>query len=96
MRRTQTAKTALSSISRNRLRTALTMLGLVIGVSSVIVLVGIGDGSNRQVEERMKALGGDMVSAYVFKESLDYDDIVALRGLPGLGPVAPRRGSAAT
>ena len=53
MRRTQTAKTALSSISRNRLRTALTMLGLVIGVSSVIVLVGIGDGSNRQVEERM-------------------------------------------
>ena len=61
MRRTQTAKTALSSISRNRLRTALTMLGLVIGVSSVIVLVGIGDGSNRQVEERMKALGGDMV-----------------------------------
>ena len=89
MRRTQTAKTALSSISRNRLRTALTMLGLVIGVSSVIVLVGIGDGSNRQVEERMKALGGDMVSAYVFKESLDYDDIVALRGLPGLGPVAP-------
>nr|WP_264465340.1 ABC transporter permease [Gordonibacter urolithinfaciens] len=91
VRRTQTAKTALSSISRNRLRTALTMLGLVIGVSSVIVLVGIGDGSNRQVEERMKALGGDMVSAYVFKESLDYDDIVALRGLPGLGPVAPSK-----
>ena len=63
MRRTQTAKTALSSIFRNRLRTVLTMLGLVIGISSVIVLVGIGDGSNRQVEERMKALGGDMVSA---------------------------------
>lgn len=91
MRRTQTAKTALSSISRNRLRTALTMLGLVIGISSVIVLVGIGDGSNRQVEERMKALGGDMVSAYVFKDPLDYDDIAALRGLPGLGSVAPSK-----
>ena len=56
MRRTRSAKTALSSIARNRLRTALTMLGLVIGISSVIVLVGIGEGSNRQVEERMKAL----------------------------------------
>ena len=92
MRRTRSAKTALSSIARNRLRTALTMLGLVIGISSVIVLVGIGEGSNRQVEERMKALGGDMVSAYVFKDSLGYDDIAALRGLPGMGSVAPSKG----
>ena len=92
MRRTRSAKTALSSIARNRLRTALTMLGLVIGISSVIVLVGLGEGSNRQVEERMKALGGDMVSAYVFKDSLGYDDIAALRGLPGMGSVAPSKG----
>ena len=55
-------------------------------------LVGIGEGSNRQVEERMKALGGDMVSAYVFKDSLGYDDIAALRGLPGMGSVAPSKG----
>lgn len=69
----------------------------MIGISSVIVLVGIGEGSNRQVEERMKALGGDMVSAYVFKDSLGYDDIAALRGLPGMGSGLPlRKGLAAT
>ncbi|RDB64378.1 ABC transporter permease [Gordonibacter sp. 28C] len=93
MRRVQTVRTALSSISRNKLRTALTMLGLVIGISSVIVLVGMGDGSNRQVEERMKALGGDVLSAFVFdKEGLAYEDMEALRALPGIGSVAPSKG----
>ena len=91
MRRVRTVRTALTSISRNKLRTALTMLGLVIGISSVIVLVGMGDGSNRQVEERMKALGGDIVSAYMFKESLAYEDMEALRALAEIGSVAPSK-----
>ena len=92
MRRVQTVRTALSSISRNKLRTALTMLGLVIGISSVIVLVGMGDGSNRQVEERMKALGGDILSVFVFDEDgLAYEDMEALRALPGIGSVAPSK-----
>lgn len=93
MRRVQTVRTALSSISRNKLRTALTMLGLVIGISSVIVLVGMGDGSNRQVEERMKALGGDVLSAFAFnQEGLAYEDMEALRALPGIGSIAPSKG----
>ena len=93
MRRVQTVRTALSSISRNKLRTALTMLGLVIGISSVIVLVGMGNGSNRQVEERMKALGGDILSVFAFDEDgLAYEDMEALRALPGIGSVAPSKG----
>lgn len=91
MRRTQTVRTALSSIFRNKMRTMLTMLGLVIGISSVIVLVGIGDGSNRQVEERMKALGGDILSAYVFKDSLAYEDMEAIRNLPDVASAAPSK-----
>ena len=91
MRHTRTARTAFSSVFRNKLRTALTMLGLVIGISSVIVLVGIGDGSNRQVEERMKALGGDILSAYLFKDPLGYEDMDALRNLPDVKSVAPSK-----
>lgn len=91
MRHTRTARTAFSSVFRNKLRTALTMLGLVIGISSVIVLVGIGDGSNQQVEERMKALGGDILSAYLFKDPLKYEDMEAIRDLPDIESVTPSK-----
>lgn len=91
MRRVRTFRTALSSILHNKLRMALTMLGLVIGISSVIVLVGIGDGSNAQVEARMKALGGDIVSAFVFQGSLDYSNVQALRELPNVDAAAPSK-----
>lgn len=84
-------KEALKNVTRNRLRTALTMLGLVIGISSVIVLVGMSDGSNKQVSEQMRALGGDVISAYLFDTSLGYDDMAALRGLPGVGHAAPSK-----
>ena len=63
MRYSQLARTAVQAVFGNGLRSALTMLGLVIGISSVIILVGIGDGTNRQVSEKMKALGGDALSA---------------------------------
>lgn len=52
---------ALISISSNRLRTFLAMLGIVIGVSSVVALVAIGTGSSRQVEEVISKLGSNML-----------------------------------
>lgn len=91
MRASQLTKTAVRAVRGNGLRTALTMLGLVIGISSVIVLVGVGDGSNRQVRERMQALGGDALSAYVFKGELGYDDLEGIARLGSVDGAAPSK-----
>ena len=80
MRHSHLARTAVRAVFQNGLRTALTMLGLVIGISSVIVLVGIGDGSNQQVHGKMKELGGDAISAYLYQGELGYDDLTFLTG----------------
>lgn len=87
----QVGKEAAKNVARNKLRTALTMLGLVIGISSVIVLVGMSDGSNRHVAEQMKALGGDIISAYIFEGSLEYGDMDDVRALAGVANAAPSK-----
>ncbi|MGE4425722.1 MAG: ABC transporter permease [Solirubrobacteraceae bacterium] len=58
-------RTAIGGIAANRLRSALTVLGMAIGVASVITLVAVGNGSKRAVEEQIRALGTNvlMVSA---------------------------------
>lgn len=87
----QIIKFAFSSIARNKLRTGLTMLGLIIGVSSVIVLTGIGDGSNKEVKQRMESLGGNIINGYLFESPLAYEDLAELSNLPGIASVAPSK-----
>ena len=52
---------ALRAILSNRLRSALTSLGLIIGVSSVIVLIAIGQGTQKGVTDRIQGLGTDLI-----------------------------------
>jgi macrolide transport system ATP-binding/permease protein len=55
-------KMALRSLAHNRLRTALTMLGIVIGVASVVALMAIGNGAKQEVVERIQAMGTDLLT----------------------------------
>jgi putative ABC transport system permease protein len=55
---------AISGIGANRLRSALTMLGILIGVSAVIVLVAVGNGTSVQVQNQIQSLGSNVVSIY--------------------------------
>lgn len=55
-------KMALSSLRTNKVRSALTMLGVVIGVSSVVLVVSIGEGVKNQVLGQINQLGSDVVS----------------------------------
>ena len=48
---------ALRALRRNKLRTVLTMLGIIIGVGAVIAMVGIGNGAKAQVEAQIASLG---------------------------------------
>jgi putative ABC transport system permease protein len=52
---------ALGGISANKLRSGLTILGMTIGVAAVIVLVAVGNGSQRQVQASIDALGSNVL-----------------------------------
>lgn len=57
-------RTALNTIRQNKMRSALTMLGVTIGVGSVIIMVSIGMGARLQVKERIEGLGTNMLFVF--------------------------------
>ncbi len=61
MRTAEGLRVALDALRANRLRSALTMLGVVIGVAAVVVLVAIGTGAKQEVEEQVEGLGSNLV-----------------------------------
>jgi putative ABC transport system permease protein len=54
-------RVALTALRANRLRSSLTMLGVVIGVAAVVLLVGIGSGAKQEVEQQVEGLGSNLV-----------------------------------
>ena len=52
---------AQSSLLKNRTRSILTMLGIIIGVGAVIVMRAIGDGAQQNIEERINSLGTNLL-----------------------------------
>ena len=58
---TETVSMALNTLRANRLRSALTMLGIVIGNASVITLVGVGRGAQNLAEEQLSSLGANVL-----------------------------------
>jgi putative ABC transport system permease protein len=92
---------ALKALNRNKMRTMLTMLGMIIGVGAVITMVAIGKGAQSTIEEQVKAAGTNMISinAGNFTQggvrqgggnatTLTPDDAQALRAVPGVQYVA--------
>jgi len=56
-----TLRAALRALRRNKLRSALTMLGIVIGVAAVITMVSIGQGANASVQQQIQSLGTNLL-----------------------------------
>lgn len=61
MRAAEAFRVAFDALRANRLRSALTMLGVVIGVGAVVVLVAIGTGAKNEVEAQVEGLGSNIV-----------------------------------
>jgi putative ABC transport system permease protein len=59
-----TVRIALRALRRNKMRTLLTMLGMIIGVAAVIAAIGIGNGAKSQVEAQIANLGQNVVSVF--------------------------------
>ncbi len=57
-------KVALRSIGRNKMRSGLTVLGIVIGVGAVIAMIGIGEGASNQVQSQISALGDNLINVF--------------------------------
>jgi putative ABC transport system permease protein len=57
-------KASFKSILKNRMRSLLTSLGIIIGVSAVIVMVGIGSGSQKRIEREIASLGNNMIIVF--------------------------------
>jgi putative ABC transport system permease protein len=102
----ETIQVALSAIRANKLRSFLTALGIVIGVGAVITMVALGSGAQKSVQDRIQALGTNLLTVYAGQSmhrgvasadrvSLTTDDAEALkRDAKSLKAVVPeiRRG----
>ncbi|MDD5412490.1 MAG: ABC transporter permease, partial [Methylobacter sp.] len=58
----EAAKTAMRSLHANLFRTALTLLGIVIGVAAVVTMLAVGQGSQEKVLDQMRAMGTNILS----------------------------------
>ena len=101
----EAGKMALRSMRVNIFRTALTLLGVVIGVAAVVAMLAIGDGSRQQVMERITAMGtnllvvrpgGTGVRTTGDNMSLVEEDASAMRELDNVSIVSPERSSRQT
>lgn len=87
----QSIKMSIRSIRGNKLRSVLTMLGIIIGVSSVIVLVSIAQGSAANVTNQINQLGTNLLTVNTFGSdlALTEDRIAELSKLNGVKDIAP-------
>jgi putative ABC transport system permease protein len=104
----QLLRVALRALAINKLRSALTMLGIVIGVGAVIVMIAVGAGAQARVEEQIRALGSNLLlimpgattaggvrMGFGSSSTLSEDDVVAVnREIPEALAAPALRGSA--
>ncbi|OHE75943.1 MAG: multidrug ABC transporter substrate-binding protein [Verrucomicrobia bacterium GWF2_62_7] len=109
MRILVTIKTALRALRRNKMRSVLTALGIIIGVGAVIAMVGIGNGAKAQIEAQIASLGQNVIlifsgsitrsgvhSGHGGAGTLTVDDAEAIRReITGVSAVSPELRSAA-
>ena len=100
---------AMRALARNKLRSLLTMLGIIIGVGAVIAMVSVGQGAQQQAQQQIAAMGsnvlfvssgtvnrGGMRMGWGATKTLVYDDMVAiLRECPSVKQAAPGSQSSA-
>jgi putative ABC transport system permease protein len=93
---------ALSRLSTGKLRTALTMLGVIIGVASVVALVSVAQGATKGISDQLQSLGTNLITvsagatrtgatrgAAGSATTLTIDDSTALSSLDGVQAIAP-------
>ncbi|SHE31613.1 putative ABC transport system permease protein [Thermoanaerobacter uzonensis DSM 18761] len=93
MRYVEALKIAIRSILSNKMRSFLTMLGIIIGVTAVIALVSIGQGSTRSVTSQIQSMGSNLIMVNIMgrggENSLTYDQTIALKDSSFIAAISP-------
>jgi putative ABC transport system permease protein len=103
MRYFQIFRVAYKALGRNKMRSSLTMLGIIIGVGAVIAMVGIGEGAKKMVNDQIASLGENILSIFPGSHmaggvhsgagtvtSLTEDDARAIKNnCPGVSRISP-------
>lgn len=101
----EAAKMAMRSLRANVFRSILTLLGIVIGVASVIAMLAIGDGAKAEVVARISAMGSNLLlvrpgapnqRGFSGTATLVIEDVKAIDALPNILAAIPEQGSTAT
>ncbi|KSV75883.1 hypothetical protein N185_15675 [Sinorhizobium sp. GW3] len=98
-RTVEAAKIAVRSIAAHRLRSCLTLFGIVVGILAVTAVVGLGEGGRRVVLDQINSLGANSISILPGRgwddrgaknvDSLSPDDVAALAKQPFINSVSP-------
>lgn len=101
----ESVKMAFKTLTTNKLRSSLTMLGMIIGNASVIAMVGVGQGAQRLAAEQFESLGPDLLfilpgtrearnRSFDVPRTLVWEDAKAIKEqVPSIQEVAPQRQS---
>jgi putative ABC transport system permease protein len=100
----QNVRSALRALLANKLRSALTMLGIVIGVGSVVALLSVGTGAQSSITNQISNIGANVITIYSGTRNqsapsgagggatapLTYEESKELEGLTGVAAVSPQ------
>ncbi len=75
----ESIKVALSSIWNNKLRSLLTMLGIIIGVAAVIVIVAIGQGAKKQMTDELFNVDENVVEIHYEPDQLEDELVLVMK-----------------
>ncbi|WP_099224461.1 ABC transporter permease [Listeria costaricensis] len=89
----QSMKMAFKQLRSSKLRSFLTMLGIIIGVASVILLVSLGKGVTQEVDSQMGDLGSNLVTVMNYSTNpnnqFSYDEVMKYQTIDGVKSVSP-------
>ncbi len=90
---------AWRAMAANKMRTLLTMLGIIIGIASVVSIVVVGDAAKQMVLADIRAIGTNTIDVYPgkdfgdddprYQQSLKYDDLLAIQKQPWVSSATP-------
>ena len=99
---TQSFRLAIKSLTTSKMRALLTMLGIIIGVASVITMLAIGQGSKNSIRDQISEMGSNMIMIHPGNmqrggvrqsaddmQTLEVSDYEALQALPGIAAISP-------
>jgi macrolide transport system ATP-binding/permease protein len=90
---------AWRAMAANKMRTLLTMLGIIIGIASVVSIVVVGDAAKQMVLADIRAIGTNTIDVYPgkdfgdddprYQQALKYDDLLAIQKQPWVRSATP-------